>query len=146
MQFMSQATGWADSIILAMAPLGIITIIVAAIRVGGPFWLGSVIGRAQENRAVPEAELMSSTSYEVCELWNSQEIVRVMGQGPIREFIILIPEDKTKDEKETGEGREGHMLEVRAMELKDPHKMNKEYLGPCGTCICRPNGYYFFSK
>lgn len=104
MQFMSQATGWADSIILAMAPLGIITIIVAAIRVGGPFWLGSVIGRARENRAVPEAELMSSTSYEVRELWNGQEIVRVMGQGPIREFIILIPEDKTKDEKETEEG------------------------------------------
>lgn len=98
MQFMSQATGWADSIILAMAPLGIITIIVAAIRVGGPFWLGSVIGRALENRAVPEAELMSLTSYEVCELWNGQEIVRVMGQGPIREFIILIPEDKNKDE------------------------------------------------
>ncbi|WAO86219.1 Hypothetical protein NCS54_00348500 [Fusarium falciforme] len=36
MQFMSQSTGWADNIILAMAPLGIITIIVSAIRVGGP--------------------------------------------------------------------------------------------------------------
>lgn len=39
MQFMSQSMGWADDIILAMAPLGIITAIVAAIRVGGPSWL-----------------------------------------------------------------------------------------------------------
>ncbi len=30
MQFLSQSLGWADNIILAMAPLGIITIIVAA--------------------------------------------------------------------------------------------------------------------
>ncbi|SPO02508.1 uncharacterized protein DNG_05181 [Cephalotrichum gorgonifer] len=83
-QFMSQSTGWADNIILAMAPLGIITAIVGAIR--------AIIGRARENRAVAESELMSSTSHEVCELWNGQEIVRVMGTGPIREFIILLPE------------------------------------------------------
>lgn len=36
---------------------------------------------------------MSSTSKEVCELWNGQEIVRVMGSGPIREFIVLMPEN-----------------------------------------------------
>jgi len=36
MQFVSQSTGWADCIILAMAPLGIITLIVGAIRVGSP--------------------------------------------------------------------------------------------------------------
>ena len=35
-QFMSQSMGWADSIILAMAPLGVVTAVVAAIRVGGP--------------------------------------------------------------------------------------------------------------
>jgi hypothetical protein len=34
---------------------------------------------------------MSSTSNEVCELWNGQEVVRVMGKGPIREFIIMTP-------------------------------------------------------
>ncbi|KAF4425752.1 hypothetical protein CFRS1_v000713 [Colletotrichum fructicola] len=43
MQFMSGAMGWADNIILAMAPLGIITAIVGAIRVGGPSWLKAVI-------------------------------------------------------------------------------------------------------
>ncbi|KAK3341452.1 hypothetical protein B0T25DRAFT_593994 [Lasiosphaeria hispida] len=91
MQFMSQSTGWADNIILAMAPLGIITIIVSAIRAGGPSWLKAVIGRARESFAVTESELLSSTSQEVCELWNGQQIVRVMGTGPIREFIILLP-------------------------------------------------------
>ncbi|KAF4436576.1 ankyrin repeat protein [Fusarium austroafricanum] len=89
MQFMSQAMGWADHIILAMAPIGIITAIVGAIRVAGPSWLKAIIGRARESRAIPEAELMSSTSHEVCELWNGHEIVRVMGKGPIREFILL---------------------------------------------------------
>ena len=84
--------GWADCIVLAMAPLGIITAIVAAIRVGGPSWLKDIIGRARESRAIPEAELMSSTSREVCELWNGHEIVRIMGEGPLREFIILLPE------------------------------------------------------
>jgi hypothetical protein len=41
---------------------------------------------------------MSCTSREICQLWNGQEIVRVMGQGSIREFTILIPEgnDETK--------------------------------------------------
>ncbi|KAK0725183.1 hypothetical protein B0H67DRAFT_507868 [Lasiosphaeris hirsuta] len=97
MQFMSQSMGWADNIILAMAPLGIITAVVGAIRVGGPSWLKAIIGRARESRAIPESELMSSTSNEVCELWNGQEIVRVMGSGPIREFIILLP--ASDDEK-----------------------------------------------
>ncbi|KAM0376593.1 hypothetical protein ACHAO7_011449 [Fusarium culmorum] len=64
MQFMSQSMGWADNIILAMAPIGIITAIVASIRVGGPSWLKAVIGRARENLAVSEVELMSSTSDE----------------------------------------------------------------------------------
>lgn len=95
---MSQSMGWADSIILAMAPLGIITAIVGAIRVGGPSWLKAIIGRARESRAAAESELMSSTSHEVCELWNGGEVVRVMGAGPIREFIILRPEEDEKSD------------------------------------------------
>lgn len=43
-QFMSQSTGWADNIVFAMAPLGIITAVTGAIRVGGPTWLKAVIG------------------------------------------------------------------------------------------------------
>ncbi len=99
MQFLSQAVSWADSIILAMAPLGIITIIVAAIRVGGPPWLKATIGRAKESVADAESELMSSTSTEVCELWDDRQIVRVTGKAPIHEFIILVPEENHDSRK-----------------------------------------------
>ncbi|KAK1656521.1 hypothetical protein BDP55DRAFT_569211, partial [Colletotrichum godetiae] len=71
---------WTDSISLAVAPLGIITNIVSAIRVGGPSRLKAVVTwrRARENLAAAEVELMSSTSEEVCELWNGHEVVRCM--------------------------------------------------------------------
>jgi len=82
---------WADNIILAMGPLGIITIIVSAIRVGGPNWLKAIIGRAKENRAAAEVEIMSSTSKEVCELWNGQRVIRTVGEAPLAEFICLFP-------------------------------------------------------
>ena len=88
-QFMSQSMGWADNVMFAMAPLGIITAIVAAIRVGGPIWLKAIIGRARENNAAAEVELMSSTSQDVCELWNGQSIVRLMGSPPILEILYL---------------------------------------------------------
>lgn len=82
-----------------MAPLGILTAIVAAIRVGGPSWLRAVVGRARENRAIVEMELMSSTSHEVCELWNRQGIVRTMGRPEVQQIIYL--EDQ-KDQKTFG--------------------------------------------
>lgn len=81
--------GWLDHIVFAMAPLGILTTVVAAIRVGGPAWLRAVIGRARENRGTVELELMSSTSHEVCELWNGQGIVRTMGTPQVQEIIYL---------------------------------------------------------
>ena len=88
-QFMSQSLGWADNIIFAMAPLGIITAVVGAIRVGGPSWLQAIIGRARENRSAAEFELTSSTSHDVCELWNGQTIVRLMGSPPILEILYF---------------------------------------------------------
>lgn len=93
MQFMSQSMGWSDNVILAMVPIGIITSVISAIRVGGPTWLKAIIGRARENFAAAEADLMSSTSNEVCELWNGNDIVRCMGSAPIAEFICLMPGD-----------------------------------------------------
>ncbi|KAF5649007.1 ankyrin repeat [Fusarium sp. NRRL 52700] len=102
MQYMSQATGWADSFTLAMAPLGILTIIVSAIRVGGPSWLKALIGRARENLAAAEVELMSSTSQDVCELWNGSDIVRSLGSPPVREFILLLPESRGNTSSSTG--------------------------------------------
>lgn len=91
MQFMSEAVGLADCILLAMAPLGIVTIIVSAIRVGGPTWLKAIIGRARENLAAAELEVMSSTSDEVCELWNGNNIIRCQGSAEIWQFICLVP-------------------------------------------------------
>jgi hypothetical protein len=44
-QFLSLCTGWADNIILAMGPLGILTIIVSAIRLSNLKWLKALIGR-----------------------------------------------------------------------------------------------------
>ncbi|KAK4203488.1 ankyrin repeat-containing domain protein [Triangularia verruculosa] len=127
MQFMSQSMGWADSIILAIAPLGIITIVVGAIRIGGPPWLKAIIGRGRENLAVAEAELMSSTSREVCELWNGQQIVRVMGEGPTREFVILLPEQyHDLAQYHDGDGPNSKMaeVEVEVMELDHPDSSN----------------------
>lgn len=88
---MSQSTGWADCIMLAMAPIGVITIIVSAIRVGGYTWLKAVVGRARENIVAAELEVMSSTSKEACELWNGRNVVRCPGAADICEFICLYP-------------------------------------------------------
>lgn len=101
-QFMSQSMGWADHIIFAMAPLGIITAIVGAIRVGGPSWLRALVGRARESRAIAEVELLSSTSHEVCEMWDGQNLVRIMGSPEIRELIHITPKGGTNGDSEVG--------------------------------------------
>jgi hypothetical protein len=44
-QFLSLSIGWADNILVAMGPLGILTIVVSAIRVSNLKWLKAVIGR-----------------------------------------------------------------------------------------------------
>jgi hypothetical protein len=87
-QFLRESCTWLDHIIFAMAPLGILTAIVGAIRVGGFAWLKAVIGRARENRASAELELMSSTSHEVCELWNGEGIVRTTGKGYVKQIVF----------------------------------------------------------
>ncbi|KAH9236329.1 hypothetical protein K456DRAFT_1945541, partial [Colletotrichum gloeosporioides 23] len=78
-QFLSLSMGWADNILLACGPLGIVTVIISAIRIGGGQRLKALIGRARESRLVSEQELLSSTSEEVCELWDGQQVVRVIG-------------------------------------------------------------------
>ncbi|CAZ86102.1 unnamed protein product [Tuber melanosporum] len=88
-QFLSQSLTWLEDVIFAMAPLGIVTAIVSAVRAGGPGWLKAVVGRARESRAVAEVELMSSTSHEVCELWNGEAIVRVMGSTKFAEILYF---------------------------------------------------------
>jgi hypothetical protein len=101
-QFMSQSLGWPDHILFAIGPLGVVTAIVSAIRVGGPSWLRAFIGRAREPRAEIERALMSSTSTEVCEIWSGESLVRVIGQPKMAELLLVFEEDhrrllKSKD-------------------------------------------------
>ncbi len=72
-----------------MAPLGVLTAIVGAIRVGGADWLKRLVGRARETTASAEIELMSSVSHEVCEVWNGNSIVRSMGRPQVKQIIHL---------------------------------------------------------
>ncbi|KAF5973492.1 ankyrin repeat protein [Fusarium bulbicola] len=131
MQYMSQTTGWADSFTLAMAPLGILNIIVSAIRVGGPSWLKAIIGRARENLAAAEVELMSSTSQDVCELWNGSEIVRRLGSPPVREFILLLP--KSREPQEPQESQESQESQQSRGSREDISSSNGLFKFECKT-------------
>jgi hypothetical protein len=88
-QFISESVTFLDHVIFCMAPLGIITAIIGAIRVAGPRWARAFIGRARENGAAPELEIMSSTSREVCEMFNGRGVVRAMGKPKLSEFILV---------------------------------------------------------
>jgi hypothetical protein len=44
-QFLSMSLGWADNVLLAMGPLGILTVAISAIRVGGVRRLKALVGR-----------------------------------------------------------------------------------------------------
>ncbi|RVD86635.1 uncharacterized protein DFL_004901 [Arthrobotrys flagrans] len=59
--------------------------IVLAIQVAGPTWLRAVI----EAKGDAELELMSSTSTDVCELWNGKPVVRAIGSPHITEVFWL---------------------------------------------------------
>lgn len=87
-QFLSLSMGWADDILIAMGPLGIMTILVSTIRVSGVKQLKALIGRARESRATAELELLSSTSKEVCEMWNGHDIVRTYGASTTEQLVI----------------------------------------------------------
>jgi hypothetical protein len=61
-QFLSQSLGLADCVLFAMAPLGIITSVVSAIRLNGYTWLRAIVGRAAETCSTAVVELTSATS------------------------------------------------------------------------------------
>lgn len=85
--------GVANTIIFPVAPLGIITAIVGAIRVGGSKAFKTIIGRARESRSAVELELMSSTSTDIGELWDGKGVVRALGAALIVELIHVIPKE-----------------------------------------------------
>ncbi|KAM6479258.1 hypothetical protein HDV62DRAFT_399421 [Trichoderma sp. SZMC 28011] len=97
-QYLSESIATIDYFIFAMAPMGILTAIVSAIRVCGSPSLRAFIGRAQEGGGVAEAELCSSTSRDVCELYNNGGIARVFGRPKILE-VVYDPEHNFVDEK-----------------------------------------------
>lgn len=86
-QYLSESLNSLDIFILAVAPLGILTVVVSAIRVCGKASLRAFIGRAQEGVGNAEAELCSSTSRDVCELYHNGGIARVFGRPKILEII-----------------------------------------------------------
>jgi hypothetical protein len=48
-QFLSTAMSWADDILLGIAPIGIMTTITCAIRIGGNRFLRAFIGRQEDS-------------------------------------------------------------------------------------------------
>jgi len=96
-QFLSESTGILDNIIFGAAPLGLLTAVVSVIRVSGSASLKAFIGRGQEAHGVAEAELCSSTSDDVCELWSNGGICRVFGRPWILEFFYLKKDEAGKE-------------------------------------------------
>ncbi|KAA8900925.1 hypothetical protein FN846DRAFT_891940 [Sphaerosporella brunnea] len=103
-RLLSESTSWIDGLVFALAPLGMITAIVGAIRVGGQSWLKALIGRARESFAIAEIETMNSTSHEVCECWNGNSVVRVMGVPP--KFQVLFSDDMYQEEELNIDGKD----------------------------------------
>ncbi|KAK8169728.1 hypothetical protein IWX90DRAFT_188502 [Phyllosticta citrichinensis] len=95
-QYLSETTMPEDIVIFAMAPIGILTAVVSAIRVCGSPSLRAFIGRAQEGEGNAEVELCSFTSRNVGELYNNGGIARVFGTPKFLE-IIFYPEALKED-------------------------------------------------
>lgn len=86
-QYLSESITLLDYYIFSIAPIGILTAVISAIRVCGSPSLRAFIGRAQEGGGDAEAELCSSTSRDVCELYNNGGIARVFGRPKILEVV-----------------------------------------------------------
>ncbi|KAF3935762.1 Ankyrin-1 [Dactylella cylindrospora] len=99
-QFLSESLSIWDNIIFSMAPLGILTAVVSAIRVCNNISLRAFIGRAQESPGTAEVELLSCTSETTSELWHEGGIARVFGAPQILEVVKL--ESREEDYKGVG--------------------------------------------
>ncbi|KAF3935729.1 hypothetical protein ABW19_dt0209048 [Dactylella cylindrospora] len=95
-QFLSESLTIWDNIIFAMAPLGILTAVVSAIRVRGGPSLRAFIGRGQESQGVAEAELLSCTSETTSEVWTEGGIARVFGKAEVLEIVVRYGESEDR--------------------------------------------------
>ncbi|KAI8632861.1 hypothetical protein F5Y19DRAFT_332212 [Xylariaceae sp. FL1651] len=87
-QFLATSMSLADDVLLAVAPIGVITIIVSAIRTSGHRFMKSLIGRARESPDDEERELLSSTSRNVREIWNGRRVIRQTGPCVTKPFVF----------------------------------------------------------
>lgn len=88
-QFLSDSTTFLDYIIFAVAPIGIITAVVSAVRLCGSTARRAFIGRSQGGQRAVEAEFCTSTSRDLCEPFTRCGIERVLGCPSILELVYL---------------------------------------------------------
>ncbi|KAL7905652.1 hypothetical protein GGI35DRAFT_471538 [Trichoderma velutinum] len=117
-QYLSESTTFIDYFIFAMAPIGIISTITAVIRVCGSSSLRAFIGRAQEGQGTTEAELCTSTSDDVCELFNKGGITRVLGRPDIIELVYISDGDQTNKNQQKEQQRAQPRLQLFTSYLK----------------------------
>ncbi|GAP88662.1 putative ankyrin repeat domain-containing protein 28 [Rosellinia necatrix] len=142
-QYLSECVTIEDIIIFAFAPLGVITAIVSAIRVRGTPSLRAFVGRAQEAAGLAEAELCSSTSRDVCELYTNGGIARVFGrpklleivhdpQAPLEEFFLTGDKKATagiysfEEYVEAGRGQTEWKLQQRVQSYEQDYEQDYE--------------------
>jgi len=80
-QYMAQSQDWADHILFAVGPLGIVVALTNAVRMCGGQYFRAIIGRGRETRQTAELELTYATSEDVYEVWDGNSIVRAMGEN-----------------------------------------------------------------
>ncbi|QYS96326.1 ANK_REP_REGION domain-containing protein [Trichoderma simmonsii] len=105
-----------------MAPIGIIGTITAVIRVCGSSSLRAFIGRAQEGQGTTEAELCTSTSADVCELFNKGGITRVLGRPDIIELIYIPDRGQANQNQQQGQQIPQPRLQLFTSYLEDSSK------------------------
>ncbi|EED12369.1 ankyrin repeat-containing protein, putative [Talaromyces stipitatus ATCC 10500] len=86
-QCMSELISTLDDFIFALAPLGVLTAVVSAIRVCGNPTLRAIIGRAQEDPASSEKEILSCVSDSTAEIFTESGVARITGNPKILEIV-----------------------------------------------------------
>ncbi|KAK7969333.1 hypothetical protein PG996_002230 [Apiospora saccharicola] len=87
-QFLAISMGIPDAAILGIAPIGIMTDTVSAIRVGGSYLMKSVIDRARDSPDDEEKYLLSSTSANVRGIWTGNRVIRQNGASKTTVFMF----------------------------------------------------------
>jgi hypothetical protein len=85
---MSELIDTLDDFIFALAPLGVLTAVVSAIRVSGNSTLRAMIGRAQEDPASSEKEILSCVSNSTGEIFTESGVARITGNPKILEIVV----------------------------------------------------------